>query len=215
MKLINLHTHKFVTSETEIHITNQYPSTFDNSATYFSIGIHPWKINETSISDELQIIASKILDKNCLAIGECGLDKRIDTPINTQITVFEQQLLVAQKVQKPVIVHCVAAFQELIEIKNRLNITVPIVVHGFSKNQQQAQQLLDQNFYLSLGKHLILNDSFTDVLATIPLNRLFLETDSSDFLITDIYQKVSKSLSISNNDLIQKIFSNFKTVFKT
>jgi TatD DNase family protein len=51
-----------------------------------------------------------------------------------QQSVFEQQLLLAQKYNKPAIIHCVAAFQEVIEIKNKLKITVPLIIHGFLKH---------------------------------------------------------------------------------
>ena len=215
MKLINLHTHKNIISEAEIHIVNQYPIQFEQNIQTFSVGIHPWKIHSVDVTEELKIIESKLSLNHCLAIGECGLDKRIETPIDVQGQVFTKQLLLAQKHQKPVIIHCVAAFDELLAIKNKLEITVPLVIHGFSKNQQVAAQLIKNGFYLSIGKYFMQNDDFSKVLQTIPLNKLFFETDSSDFLIFEIYQKASKTLAISLQDLTQKIYTNFKTVFAT
>jgi TatD DNase family protein len=47
----------------------------------------------------------------------------------------------------PVVIHCVAAFQEVIETKKRLHISVPMIIHGFSKNEQTAKQLLDNGFH--------------------------------------------------------------------
>ena len=130
-----------------------------------------------------------------------------------QFMVFEQQLLFAQQVNKPVIVHCVAAFDELIAIKKKSNITVPMVVHGFSKNVAVASMLIKQGFYLSLGKHWMNNIDYREVVKTIPLDRLFLETDSSNFSLADLYGEVAVYIGINISELQQQIFSNFETVF--
>jgi TatD DNase family protein len=149
MKYINLHTHQFTGRYDILEIVNQYPNEFDAGIPHYSIGIHPWYIIENRLEEDLAIIESKLELENCLAIGECGLDKRIEIPFDFQIAVFEKQLLLAEKYQKPVIIHCVAAFQEVIEIKNRLNISVPLIIHGFSKNEETTQQLIKNGFYLS------------------------------------------------------------------
>ena len=127
MNYYNLHTHHFTNQEDVLEIVNQYPHVFDDSLPNYSIGIHPWYIVEDRIDSDLQIIESKLQSINCVAIGECGLDKRIETPMALQQMVFEKQLALAEKYQKPVIIHCVAAFQEIIAIKNKLKIIVKIV----------------------------------------------------------------------------------------
>ncbi len=87
---------------------------------FYSIGIHPWFIVEERLESDFEILESKLQEPSCLAIGECGLDKRIEVPMELQQLVFEKQLLLAQKYQKPVVIHCVAAFQELIEIIEKI-----------------------------------------------------------------------------------------------
>ena len=154
MEFFNLHTHKYTNQFNVLELVNQYPQEFDATIPYYSIGIHPWFIVEGRIEADLAIIESKLQEVNCLAVGECGLDKRIEVPMELQQMVFERQLLLAQKYQKPVVIHCVAAFQELIAIKKKLNISVPILIHGFSKNIQVAKQLVDNGFYISFGKYL-------------------------------------------------------------
>ena len=130
MKYINLHTHIFSDRADILEIVNQYPQEFDASIPHYSIGIHPWHIVGDRINADLAIIESKLELENCLAIGECGLDRRIEIPFDLQINVFERQLILAEKYKKPVIIHCVAAFQEVIEIKNRLEVNVPMIIHG-------------------------------------------------------------------------------------
>lgn len=214
MKFINLHTHKFSSKEDILEIVNQYPKEFDDSIPNYSIGIHPWYIEKSRLEADLEIIDTKLKNKNCLALGECGLDKRIEIPFDLQIEVFEKQVLLAIKYNKPLILHCVGSFQEIIEIKKKLKIEVPIIIHGFYKNIQIAKQLLDNNFYLSFGKYLIQNPEFEKVFEEIPNDRFFLETDSSDYTIEEVYNLASKYKKIEIEKLKKIIQSNFDSVFQ-
>jgi TatD DNase family protein len=213
MQYFNLHTHQFKNQESILELVNQYPWEFDSSITNYSIGIHPWHIVEERISSDLATIESKLSLPNCLAVGECGLDKRIEIPMDLQKKVFEKQLLLAEKYKKSVVIHCVAAFQELVEIKNQLQITVPIVIHGFSKNQQLAAQLLNNGFYLSFGKYLLRNPELESVFNSVPENRFFLETDTSEETIEEVYALAAKYKKITVTELQQIISNNFNAVF--
>ncbi|MBF7091366.1 TatD family hydrolase [Flavobacterium sp. ALJ2] len=213
MQFINFHTHKSADRQDVLDIVNQYPNEFDESIAFYSIGIHPWYIVKERIEADLEIINQKLIAKNCLALGECGLDKRTEVPFELQAAVFERQLLLAQKHQKPVVVHCVAAFQEVIALKKKLNITVPMIIHGFAKNEQVAKQLLDNGFYLSFGKYLIKNPHLEIVFKSIPNNRFFLETDIIDETIEIVYALAAKYKNITVDELRQVITSNYKTVF--
>ncbi|AOW10345.1 TatD family hydrolase [Flavobacterium gilvum] len=214
MEYFNLHTHKFTNQETVLELVNQYPREFDVSIPHYSIGIHPWRIAENSLEEELQIINDKILEINCLSIGECGFDKRIEIPFTLQEIVFERQLLLAQKHNKPVVIHCVAAFQEVIAIKKKLKITVPMIIHGFSKNKQMAKGLIDNGFYLSFGKYLLQNPELKTVFESIPNDRFFLETDTAEVGIEEVYALAAQYKNWSLDELKQQIKSNFATVFK-
>ena len=127
MHFFNLHTHKFTNQDTVLELVNQYPKDFDATIPFYSIGIHPWYIKEETLAQELALLEELIKLPQVAAVGECGLDKRIAVPFDLQQQVFEAQLHVAQQIQKPVIIHCVAAFQELISIVSAQQITVPII----------------------------------------------------------------------------------------
>ena len=213
MEFFNLHTHKWTNQHNVLEIVNQYPHEFDATIPYYSIGIHPWFIVEERIEADLTIIESKIQEKNCLAVGECGLDKRIETPMELQQMVFEKQLLLAQKHQKAVVIHCVAAFQELIAIKKKLNISVPMLIHGFSKNAQLAKQLVDNGFYISFGKYLLLNKELEAVFKSVPNYRFFLETDTVDEGIEAVYGLAAKYKGISVKEIQEIVNNNFNKVF--
>lgn len=213
MLFYNLHTHHSVNNDRIVELLNQYPWDFQENVKTFSIGIHPWYINEERLESDLKIIDEKLLSNNCLALGECGLDKRIEIDIELQKLVFEKQIALAEKHQKPLVLHLVAAFQELIEIKNRLNITVPIVIHGFSKNEQLAKQLINNGFYLSFGKYLLRNPELESVFKSIPEDRYLLETDMIEETIEHVYAKAANCKKISLEKIQQQVEKNWKTVF--
>lgn len=213
MKYINLHTHKFSNREGFFELVNQYPTDFDVEIPFYSIGIHPWHCDGARLVQDLIFIESKLKLNSCLAIGECGLDKRIDHPLSLQLEVFEKQLALAETHRKPVIIHCVAAFQELIEVKNRLQITVPMIVHGFSKNEQIANQLLANGFYISFGKYLLKDPQLELVFKTIPNDQFFLETDTLEEGIETVYQLAAKYKNIELSQLQVLVENNFSKVF--
>lgn len=213
MEFFNLHTHVFTNQPNILELVNQYPQEFDASIPFYSTGIHPWFIVEERVESDLQIIESKLQEPNCLAAGECGLDKRIDIPMELQQSVFDKQLLLAEKYKKPVVIHCVAAFQELIDTKNRLQITVPIVIHGFSKKEQLAKQLLDNGFYISFGKYLLLNPELESVFKMMPDDRFFLETDTVEEGIQEVYALAAKYKNLNIKELQNIIRTNFNKVF--
>lgn len=213
MIFFNIHTHKPSHQTEVLEIVNQYPQEFDSSLSNYSIGIHPWYIVEDRIESDLQVIGNKLQENNCLAIGECGLDKRVSTSMALQLMVFEKQLALAEKFQKPVILHCVAAFQELIAIKKKLKLTVPMIIHGFSKNIEVANQLVQNGFYLSFGKYLLFNKELELVFNSIPNDRLFLETDTIEQDIKEVYELAAKYKNIEVEEMKAIIKTNFNTVF--
>ena len=213
MKYFNLHTHEFSAQKNVLELVNQYPLDFDSTIPYYSIGIHPWRINEANIENELAIIESKLNSEKCLAVGECGLDKKIEIDFDLQMKVFEMQLQLAEKYKKPVVIHCVGAFQELIAIKKRFNISVPLIIHGFSKKAQTAQQLIENGFYLSFGKSLLRNPKLEAVFQSIPNDRFFLETDAIKEGIEQVYILAAKYKKLNIEDLQLLVNNTITTVF--
>jgi TatD DNase family protein len=217
MNYFNLHTHKFTNQPDVLELVNQYPQEFDAAIPFYSIGIHPLFIDENRLEDDFKVLDEKLALPECLALGECGLDKRSNTPFEIQQSVFEKQLALAEKYQKPVVIHCVAAFQELIEIKKRLKISVPIIIHGFSKKVELAKQLIDNGFYLSFGKNLLQSRSvgteLESVLKSIPNDRFFLETDTIKEGIQEVYVLVAKYKELELRKLQEIVNENYKSVF--
>ena len=122
-------------------------------------------------------------------------------------------MVLAKKYKKPVILHCVAAYQEIIEIKKRLDLEVPLIIHGFSKGEQVAKSLLDNGFYLSFGKYLLRNPELESIFASVPNDKFFLETDTIEETLEEVYKLAAKYKNIAVSDLNRIIRKNFKSVF--
>lgn len=209
----NLHTHSDPADDSIVAVVNVYPKEYPTTKKYFSVGIHPWYIDQENLESEFAIIERALQDKNCLAIGECGIDKKIETDIELQTRIFERQLLLAEKFEMPVILHCVAAYDELIAVKNQLNITVPLIIHGFAKSPEMAQQLESHGIILSFGKYLLRNPDLAKSLIKISDESFLLETDNADETIQAVYQRAAEAKNISLNELDSIIERNFARIF--
>ncbi len=212
-KFINLHTHKFSNLSDVIEVVNQYPWEFDTNIPNYSIGIHPWFIDESRLEKDLEIIKEKLQLTECLALGECGLDKRIEIPMELQISVFKKQLEIVQQTNKPIVLHCVAAFDEVIAIKKEMKIINPMLIHGFSKNEQVAKSLFENGFYLSFGKYLLRNKELEKVFKFAPENQILLETDTIEESIYQVYEKAASIKGISVEEMKTIVFTNFSRIF--
>ena len=154
-------------------------------------------------------------DAHLKAVGECGLDRPRGASLEIQTDALERQIHIAERVGKPVILHCVKAFPELIGAKKRLSPSVPLIVHGFNNNLQILRSLLDAGFYISLGAALLRPGSnAVRTIPVIPAGRLFLETDDSGRMIDDIYTKASALLNIEITQLKSNIQCNFTRLFE-
>lgn len=176
----------------------------------FSIGLHPMDIDdnwETNF-EKIQSIAQR---QNCLAIGECGLDAFVKSDLNLQKVIFKAHVLWANEIGKPVIIHCVRRFSELLPLSKIAK--TQLIVHGFNKKESVAKMLLEKGFYLSFGKAILHRVSLQQVLKEIPLERFFLETDDNDFNIEALYQKVSEIKKITIHQLVKQMEYNKQQVF--
>lgn len=213
MTFFDAHTHKISSDGNVFSILNTYPNSTDFSQP-FSIGMHPWFINKEKLESELVVVEEKLQFENCFAIGECGLDKFVKTDFELQKTVFKQQIILSEKYRKPVIIHCVKAFQEIIELRKSLKPNQIWILHGFNKNGQVASSLLKNGFVLSVGAAIINNKKLQEVILSISLDDILLETDDSEIRIQEIYQKIADIKNIEVEELQTKIAQNFKRIFK-
>lgn len=175
----------------------------------FSVGIHPKDIDE-NWEENFEKIKEISLLPNCVAIGECGLDGLISVNENLQKEVFENHILWANQINKPVIIHCVKRFSEIIPFQKIAEI--PLVIHGFNKKKTIADEMLKHGFYLSFGKSVLHSLSLQSILKEFPLEKMFLETDDANFNIEELYQKTAEIKGISIENLHNKILKNIESL---
>jgi TatD DNase family protein len=179
---------------------------------FFSAGIHPWYIS-SNLKEQFELLEEILKLPEVLFIGECGLDRLKGSEMTFQIEVFKKQIVLAEHNEKPVIIHCVRAYSELLHLRKLLKQQMPWIIHGFNTKPQLAQQALDSGCYLSLGKALLIPESnAVSVLRTIPLTRLFLETDDSTIPIEHIYRKAAEILNVTPTFLSDQILINFERI---
>lgn len=176
----------------------------------FSFGLHPKDITENWKSD-FEKIKEYSLSENCVAIGECGLDGSIPIDEKLQAEIFQAHITWAEEIKKPVIIHCVRRFSQLLHFKRT---KVAMVIHGFNKKENIARELLQSGFYLSFGKAALDNLSLQKIIKDFPIERFFLETDDADFDIIMLYEKVSGIKSVSLENLKDQMWENLQNIVR-
>ncbi len=220
---IDFHTHKICQDDSDrvcIHnlFAHDVPS-FDDwdlyRNTFFSIGLHPWHHGtEQENKTDLNRISEAASIRKVLAIGECGLDKFCDLPMNEQRSLFMKQVEISEIVSKPVIVHCVKAYDEILHLRKQINSKQPWIIHGFNSSEQMAGQLMDHGCLLSFGHSIFSeNSKASAALQELPLSAFLLETDDDDMQIDAIYQKVSLLKEVSLIHLQKQMMNNFTKLF--
>lgn len=197
---VDIHTHHFPPKSAHAicnlslkqanHVLNK------NGDGFFSAGFHPWHLNEYS-EETLHEFEKIIRDKRIVAIGECGLDKNVDTPLDRQKTILKEQILLSEQMEKPLIIHCVGRFNELLEMRKKISPKQMWIIHGFRGKPQVAGQLLKAGCYLSFG------EKFNQESVRItPVDKLFVETDESQLAIETLYKRIAEEKKCLPDKLI-------------
>ena len=177
-----------------------------HAQTIEAVGIHPWHASSSDISEVEQLAPS--VD----AIGEIGLDYACDTPREEQIAVFRAQLALAEQLEKPVVLHCVRAFEETIKEVGNHHLKA-VIFHGFIGSVEQAQRAVRQGYYLSFGERTFRSPKSIEALRSTPLSQLFVETDESLTPIEEIYAKIAELRGIKVEELHLATEENFYKIF--
>jgi TatD DNase family protein len=178
-----------------------------------TFGIHPWYLSGENHLSLLDSVKEAIGQKNMIGVGEAGFDRLRGPSPELQRSIFESQAAIAEKSSKPVVVHCVRAWDELINIHRKLKPEMPWLVHGFRGKKELAGQLISRGMYISLWFDFVLRKESEELIRSLPVEKLFLETDGSDTDIRTIYGKVANDLSFTVAELKERIFENFRTFF--
>ena len=185
----------------DIHTHHPHPDVLSPTMA----GIHPWDAEQGCMLPEF---------RECDIIGETGLDYACEVDKAAQERLFRVHLETAERVQKPVVLHVVKAFEQTTRILADYSIE-SIVFHGFIGSEQQAKEVLRRGYYLSFGARSLRSPKTRQAIASTPLNRLFCETDDNASLdIADVYAEVTEIKGITIAELERNIYENYKRLFR-
>lgn len=148
---------------------------------YASVGIHPHGADEAG-PGYLEQLAEMAAHPKVVAMGEMGLDYYRDlSPRPVQRKVFREQLALAKKLDKPVIIHDRDAHAEILSILRKEGLgPAGGVMHCYSGSWELAREFLAMGFYISIAGPVTFPHApkLKDVAARVPLDRLLVETDA-------------------------------------
>ena len=214
-RYINFHSHH-PDQSAQITLINSQPADFLHAkGCFYSCGIHPWSVNGNMTHDLEKLEKLVEAHHEILSVGECGLDFfHNSTNKDLQERVFMDQLQIAQKYNRPVILHIVKAEDRAQEIIRRSGINVPCIVHGFNKRSSVASQWIKKDFYLSFGAGIVNRKSaVARSLKIIPRDKFFLETDDENIPVSKLYEAAAGILGCKEETLIDQIELNFEKLF--
>ena len=203
-----------------IDLVNKY----DN--VYGVIGIHPEEVNNIT-DNSFKIIEDNINNPKIVGIGEIGLDYYyVKDNKDKQIELFKKQIKLAEKYNKPIVVHSRDAAQDTYNILK--DIKVKCDIHCFSYSYEMACEFVKLGFRLGIGGVLTFKNSknLKEVVGKLELDNFLLETDSpyltpepfrghknnpSNVLL--VAKKIAEIRNLDYNDVIDILNRNAKNQF--
>lgn len=175
------------------------------ATTIRTVGVHPWQVATASLPTADEIDSAD-------AVGEIGLDRACAVPFELQKQRFIEQLALAEEHQKPVVLHVVRAFEEVMQCLAARRLPA-VIFHGFIGSLPQAARALQRGYYLSFGLRSLRSPKSLEVLQQMPLDRLFIETDKAETAIEALYTEVAVRRNIPLEELQEAICKNYQRIF--
>lgn len=175
------------------------------AVTIRTVGVHPWHAAECSLPTIEAIEAAD-------AVGEIGLDKACGVDFEMQRALFVKQLELAERFEKPVVLHCVRAFEEVMTLLERYTLRA-VLFHGFIGSREQASRAVKKGYYLSFGARTEGSNKTIEALRETPLERLFVETDEAETTIEAMHQTIARLRGITTAELEEATAENYKRIF--
>ena len=148
---------------------------------YGSVGFHPHDASAMSDSLENKIRQLAQEEDKLLAIGEIGLDNHyLYSPVEVQQQVFRQQLMLAEELKLPVVLHSREAEADTLKILTEIPVKSLGVAHSFTSSFEMARTLVEMGWYLGITGIVTFKNAedLREVVRWLPLEKMLLETDS-------------------------------------
>ena len=209
MNCFDIHTHRFPSRPEQAIVSHAIGSALPGGrVAYLSVGIHPWYLDAQQAESQLATLRQSLQDDRVVALGEAGLDRLRGCPLDVQISVFRHEVALAEEYRLPMVIHCVRAFNELVQLKKELHPQQPWIIHGYRGKESGVAELLRHGCYLSFGAKFQ-----PEAVRAVPLHRLFIETDEAEESIDEIALRIAGIKGISTEELAEAIHKNVREVF--
>ena len=212
-RLYHLHTHALkTTTADEYAVCNPYPRyplsvVAQHPECRFSVGIHPYESGNADEKAWAEVVAATALPQ-VAAIGECGLDTTRDTPRPQQLDIFCRHIALSEQTGKPLIIHCVKAFDTLTALHRQYRPQQAWIIHGFRGKPQQAEQLLREGFVLGIGaKH------NPDIFTVCRPENCLLETDEDETPVAALYRQAARAWKMPRYRAVAQLARTFAEKF--
>ena len=192
------------------------------------MGLHPTSVKE-NYREELFAVQKQLNRKDIIAIGECGIDLYWDKSfLKEQEEVFSTQIRWAMELDLPLVIHARDSFEEIFKILDKQGgPELRGVFHSFTGGAAELERALSFNFMIGInGIVTFKNSKLAELIPSIPINRLLLETDApflapvpyrgkrneSSYLletaskVSEIHNLSKEELAISTSRNAQKLF---------
>jgi TatD DNase family protein len=193
-----------------------------------ALGIHPH--NAKDYDETLEADLKKhLLRKKVLAVGEIGLDYYRDlSPRETQRDVFRRQIGIALYFEKPIVVHCRDAFDDVVRILSEEGAgDAGGVFHAFSGGEEEARAVMDLGFHIGIGGPLTYrNSKLPQVAARLPSGAILIETDcpylppvphrgkrNEPAYVRLVAEKLAETLGVGIEDIERSTLANYRRLF--
>lgn len=188
--MINFHSHHRPLDRDSKTIFNVHRSEMFLGNVRCSIGLHPWYLQRDTLEMDYLWMNELSVKPEVIAIGECGLDKLCKVSWELQLDAFHWQVNLAKVVQKPLIIHCVRAQQDILKVIK--DIGVSFVFHGFNRSSHMANEIIEAGGSLSLSLDFLKTENGQRVAMNVDQKSIFLETDDATFSIQEAYICLAK-----------------------
>jgi TatD DNase family protein len=216
LNLIDIHTHTLQPGSGHVQLVNVFPGeeAVLSHPGLFSAGLHPWHITAENRQQAMDRVRESAQLEQVIAIGETGLDKTVAVPLELQEQVFSAHIRLAVALRKPLIIHCVQAYSEMLAFRKKSDLSLPWIFHWFNSGEQTARELIRKNCYLSYGVSLFRPGSKAfRAFPALPASNLFMETDDAGYSLKEVYEKAAAMRDISLESWIQTMKDNFRQCF--
>ncbi|MEM0200987.1 MAG: TatD family hydrolase [Candidatus Micrarchaeaceae archaeon] len=186
----------FLNTAVDIESCEKIIKTINKNSVYGVLGISPdFSLSQLNEVDKLESIL-----KNAIAIGEIGLDNKINVPINIQKRCFEKQLDLAVKNKLPVVIHSRGTLQLVEKILEDKNIE-KAMFHFFEGNEEVAKRLEKKGYLLSIPP--LDYSRYSRVIKSVDLNTIVCETDFPAVGKTpcEVLKTIKKIAEIKNKEI--------------